>query len=243
MKKLILIFIFTICSYANESFSDFDEEFSKKEKIEIFDPLSGYNRVMTNFNDSFYTNVLNPVSTSYSETVNESVRIGISNFFNNLLFPIRFVNNLLQFKFQNSAEELGRFVVNTIWGLGGFMDPAKNELGWIEHDEDFGQTLGYWGVGEGFHVVLPFLGPSNLRDMVGLVADSYASPLSTTGSSDVQYKIPQNTTEQLAIKSVDTVNEVSLKLGQYENIKKDALDLYPFLRDIYTQNRNREIEE
>lgn len=243
MKKLILIFIFTICSYANESFSDFDEEFSKKEEVEIFDPLSGYNRVMTNFNDSFYTNILNPVSTSYSETVNESVRVGISNFFNNLLFPIRFVNNLLQFKFQNSAEELGRFVVNTIWGLGGFMDPAKNELGWIEHDEDFGQTLGYWGVGEGFHVVLPFLGPSNLRDMVGLVADSYASPLSTTGSSDVQYKIPQNTTEQLAIKSVDTVNEVSLKLGQYENIKKDALDLYPFLRDIYTQNRNREIEE
>ncbi len=258
MKSLILILFLSIFSFANENtnensfdtqnafeqFSDeFDTEFSQEKKEEVFDPLSGYNRVMTNFNDGVYEYVLSPVSTGYSNTVHENIRVGLSNFINNLLFPIRFVNNLLQFKFENSAEELGRFFVNTIWGLGGFMDPAKNELGWVEHDEDFGQTLGYWGVGEGFHIVLPFLGPSNLRDIVGLAADGYVSPVNTTGASDIQYKLPNNFYEQLGIQVGTTINTTSLRLGQYESVKKDAFDLYPFLRDIYTQRRNKQIEE
>ena len=200
MKKLIFIILISILTYTNTSanekvplsnvekkanvknefFDDFDNEFAKTEEKHPFDPLSGYNRVMTTFNDKLYINVLNPVATGYSNTLPQSFRISVSNFFDNLLFPIRFVNNLLQFKFQNCTEELGRFVVNTIWGLGGFMDPASSELGWKAHNEDFGQTLGFYGVGEGFHVVLPFLGPSNLRDMVGLVADGYVSPISTT---------------------------------------------------------------
>lgn len=258
MKSLIFILLLSIFSVANddltqnnnlndsgfEEFTDeFDSEFSKQETKEVFDPLSGYNRAMTSFNDGVYTYVLNPVATGYSNTLPETIRIGFSNFFSNLLFPVRFINNLLQFKFENSAEELGRFVVNTLWGLGGFMDPAKNELGWIEHDEDFGQTLGYWGVGEGFHVVLPILGPSNLRDIVGLAADGYISPLNTTAEDKISYKIPENFAQQAVIMTVDTVNSTSLRLGQYEALKKDALDLYPFLKDVYNQNRNRQIEE
>lgn len=247
MKKLILLIFLSIFTLANETNSsvedEFENEFSQNQIGEVFDPLSGYNRVMTSFNDTVYTNVLSPVASTYSNVVHEDIRSGLSNFFHNLAFPIRFINNLLQLKFQNSAEELGRFVVNTIWGLGGFMDVAKSELGWQEHNEDFGQTLGYWGVGEGFHIVLPFLGPSNLRDMISITADSYVSVLSTTGSSDLQYKIPQNFNEQLAIKLGDTINSTSLRLGQYETIKNDALDLYPFLRDAYSQNRKKLIEE
>lgn len=265
MKKLIFIILISIFSYANEvdfeesnssnientsseivndNFADeFDKEFAKTEEKHVFDPLSGYNRVMTNFNDKVYINVLNPVATGYSNTFPQTFRVAMSNFFDNLLFPIRFVNNLLQFKLDNCAEELGRFVVNTIWGLGGFMDPASSELGWEAHKEDFGQTLGFYGVGEGFHIVLPLLGPSNLRDMVGLVADGYVSPVSATGASDIQYKIPENIAQQLGIQVGDTINSTSLRLGQYENIKKDSLDLYPFLRDIYSQSRNKQIEE
>ena len=170
--------------------SDFDSEFTNNN-VEVFDPLSGYNRLMTNFNDKFYLNVLNPVSKSYAFVVPETARIGIDNFFNNLMFPVRFTNNLLQLKFQNSTEELGRFLVNTIWGLAGFMDVAKSELQWKEHKEDFGQTLGFYGVGDAIPVVLPLIGPSNLRDIVGLGADSYVSALSTTGDSDLNYKIPK----------------------------------------------------
>ncbi|WP_368031157.1 VacJ family lipoprotein [Arcobacter sp. s6] len=247
MKKIILLITLTIFCFAedknkNDFAHGFDLEYNKN-KIEVFDPLSGYNRLMTTFNDKIYMNVLDPAARGYEFIVPQTVRIGFDNFFKNLMFPVRFANNVLQLKFKNSAEELGRFLVNTIWGLAGFMDVAKSELKWEAHNEDFGQTLGFYGVGDGFHVVLPFLGPSNLRDIVGIGADSYVSVLSTTGSSDLNYKIPDTFLQQMGIATFNIVNTTSLKLGQYESIKKDALDLYPFLRDVYTQARKKQIEE
>ncbi len=250
MKSLIFIILITICGFANSDINkidndiekDFDSEFSSK-KEDIFDPLSGYNRLMTSFNDKVFINILNPASQGYAFIVHENIRIGIDNFFENIMFPVRFSNNLLQLKFNNANEELGRFLINTLWGLGGFMDLATSELNMKPHKEDFGQTLGFYGVGDGFHVVLPLLGPSNLRDIVGMTADSYVSPLSTTGDSDLKYKIPNNLAQQVGIKTFDVINSNSLKLGQYESLKKDALDLYPFLRDVYTQARKKQIEE
>lgn len=228
--------------FDEEEFEEFDE-ITKNTNNEIFDPLSGYNRVITSFNDKVYIHILNPIATTYSKVLPNNARVGIANFFNNLLFPINFVNNLLQLKFINASEELGRFIINTIWGLGGFMNPASEYLQLKEHKEDFGQTLGYWGIGEGFPLVLPFLGPSNLRDTLSLVGDSYINPLNSTGSGDLAYKISKNWTTSIGIKTFDIVNSTSLRLGQYENIKKDALDLYPFLRDIYSQMRKQQIKE
>ena len=247
MKNIIILFALTIFCFADEKYNDdftqdFDSEFTNNN-VEIFDPLSGYNRLMTNFNDKVYINVLNPISEGYAYVVPQTARIGVDHFFDNLMFPVRFTNNLLQLKFQNSAEELERFVVNTLWGLGGFLDPATNELKINAHKEDFGQTLGFYGVGEGFPVVLPFLGPSNVRDIVGIAGDSYISPLTVTGNEDIKYKIPNNLEQQIGIQAFDVVNSTSLKLGQYESLKKDALDLYPFLRDIYSQARKKQIEE
>ena len=228
---------------ANENdFNDFEDEFIE-EKVEVYDPLEGYNRTMTSFNDYVYINLLTPTSKTYADTLPEPLRISISNFFDNIMFPIRFTNNLLQLKFQNSAEEFLRFTINSTVGILGLFDPAKHSFGLQEHNEDFGQTLGFYGVGEGFHVVLPFLGPSNLRDMVGLASDSYLSALSNTGSSDIKYKIIDNTTQTIVVKAYSTINATSLRVGQYENLRKDALDLYPFLRDMYNQKRAREIQE
>ena len=247
MKNLILILLLINFSFANENNNDnFDEEFNSEfstKKEEIFDPLSGYNRLMTSFNDKVFINVLNPVAKGYAYVTPETMRIGINNFFENILFPVRFSNNLLQLKFKNSSEELGRFLVNTLWGLGGFMDPATKELDMKAHKEDFGQTLGFYGVGEGFPIVLPFLGPSNVRDIVGLAADSYINPLTVTGDSDLRYKIPNTFLEQVGIQTFDVINSTSLTLGEYESLRKDALDLYPFLRDIYSQARKKQIEE
>lgn len=246
MKKLILVLALVIFSFANEKNdefeNDFDSEFGGKV-TEVFDPLSGYNRLMTTFNDKVYVNVLIPVSKGYANTVPETARIGIDNFFNNLMFPVRFVNNLLQLKFQNSAEELQRFLANTLWGFAGFVDVASSDLKLKMHKEDFGQTLGFYGIGEGFHIVLPLFGPSNLRDFVGMGTDSYISVLSSFGSDNLKYKIPQNIVEHASIKTIEVVNSNSFHPDQYEIIKKDALDLYPYLRDIYTQARDREIEE
>lgn len=219
--------------------ASFADEF--KEEKNNFDPLEGYNRAMTSFNDFLYLNILNPVAKGYATILPEEARIGVSNFIHNITFPIRFINNILQLKFENASIELGRFAVNSTFGILGLMDPASNELNWEKKPEDFGQTLGYYGVGEGFHIVLPVYGPSNLRDLVGLVGDSYVSPLSDTGS--LEYKIPDRIEKTFAIKAFDTVNDTSLNLGKYENLKKDAIDLYPFLKDVYTQNREKQIKE
>lgn len=247
MKSIILVIVLSIFCFADEEGSedftqDFDSEFTNK-KIEIYDPLSGYNRVITTFNDKVYLNVLNPVARGYAYVVPETARIGVNNFFDNIMFPVRFTNNILQLKFQNSAEELGRFVVNTIWGIAGFMDVAQSELGLKAHKEDFGQTLGFYGVGDGIYIVIPLLGPSNIRDIIGMSTDSYVSVLSTTGSSDLHYKIPNNQLEEITIEVYDVVNTVSLNEGKYEAFKKDALDFYPYLRDVYTQARKKQIEE
>lgn len=206
-----------------------------------YDPLESYNRVVTSFNDYVYLNILTPTAEAYAYVVHEDVRIGISNFFHNITFPVRFINNVLQFKFENAGEELGRFVINSTAGVLGFMDPAKEYLDLNKREEDFGQTLGYYGLGEGFHLVLPFYGPSNLRDTVGMFADSYVNPLSESG--DLKYKIPDRTEKALGITLFKTINSTSLNLGQYEKLRKDAIDIYPFFKNAYTQSRENKIKE
>jgi phospholipid-binding lipoprotein MlaA len=223
--------------------TSFEEEFGDANKTAVFDPFSGYNKFMTNVNDKFYKNIADPIATGYAKILPEKARISVNNFFHNVRYPIRLANNLLQLKFKNCAEETGRFVVNTIFGLGGFFDPAKTDLGWEKHDEDLGQTLGFYGLPEGPYIVLPILGSSNLRDTVGLVGDTYISPLYSADADDICYKISQNTTQDILFGSVELINKTSLHLGEYDLIKKDALDLYAFLRDAYTQQRRQKIKE
>jgi len=227
-----------------EDTEEFEAEFEAEETSSISDPLSGYNRSMTSFNDKVITYALNPVSEAYAYIVPQPFRLGVSNFIHNINFPIRLVNNLLQLKFQNSSDEIERFIINTTVGLGGLMDPAKNhmKIPILPHNEDFGQTLGHYGIGSGFHVVLPFLGPSNVRDIVGITIDGYVSPLVNVRGLE-NYKIPDNLGQSIGIVTVHFINKNSLHLGEYESIKKDAIDLYPFLRDIYEQKRISDIAE
>jgi phospholipid-binding lipoprotein MlaA len=228
----------------HQAIDEFEDEFSAQESNDTIDPLSGYNRLMTSFNDTFFTYLLNPVSEAYAYIIPQPIRLGISNAIDNIQFPIRFANNLLQGKFQNSSDELGRFLINSTVGLGGLIDVASNYMTTPipEHDEDFGQTLGYYGVGSGFHVVLPFIGPSNIRDIAGITADAYLSPLVNVRGLE-NYKIPKNLGQSIGIYAIYMINKTSLHLGEYENLKKDAVDLYPFFRDVYEQKRNSDIAE
>lgn len=234
---IFIIFFSTSISAAQEE--NFDDEFNEAQQV--FDPLSSYNQTMTNFNDKFLMNVLKPVATTYADIVHENIRTGISNVFDNLLFPIRFVNNVLQLKFVNASQELGRFAVNSTFGLLGIMDVAE-KLDLKPHKEDFGQTLGFYGVGSGFHIVIPFFGPSNLRDIFGIATDSFVNPLSTAVVYE-PYQIPDNALQELGYRSYNLVNEYSLHIEDYEGLKRNAVDLYPFLRDIYEQRRKKLIEE
>ena len=233
----------TNTSFENEDDSDtFEDEFSSDDSKDIIDPLYTYNRAMTTFNDTAFTYILNPISEGYATITPEPIRQGVSNFIHNILFPIRFTNNVLQGKFQNSSDELERFVVNSTVGIVGIFDPASSYLNIPAHNEDFGQTLGHYGVGAGFHIVLPLLGPSNVRDSIGLVADAYLSPLVYYKGLE-KYRLPSNDVQTFAILGFDIVNKNSLHLGAYESLKKDAIDLYPFLRDFYEQKRMTDIEE
>jgi len=229
------------CVVCEDDTSEFDDEFGEEE-TEVYDPLSGYNELVTSFNDTLFIYALNPISEGYDYLLPEALRTSLSNAFHNIRFPIRFTNNILQGKFQNATDELERFVVNSTVGLAGLFDPAKTSMNISAHNEDFGQTLGYYGIGSGFHVVLPFLGPSNVRDIVGLTADGYISPLLYQKGLK-KYKIPQNYGQAIGIYTLDTINKNSLNLGAYESLKKDSIDLYPFLRDIYEQKRISDIEE
>ena len=227
-----------------EDTAEFEAEFEAEETSNISDPLSAYNRAMTSFNDKVITYALNPVSEAYAYVVPQPFRLGVSNFIHNINFPIRLVNNLLQLKFQNSSDEIERFIINTTVGLGGLMDPAKNhmKIPILPHNEDFGQTLGHYGIDSGFHIVLPFFGPSNVRDTIGITVDGYLSPLVNVRGLE-HYKIPDNLGQSIAIVTLHFINKNSLHLGEYESIKKDAIDLYPFLRDIYEQKRISDIAE
>ena len=228
----------------NDFGGDFEDEFAAEDKLDVFDPLSRYNREVTNFNDKLYFWFLKPVSKGYSYVVPEPARLSVSRFFKNILFPVRFVNNILQLKFKGAGIEFSRFCINSTVGILGLADPAKEWLALEAHPEDFGQTLGYYGVGGGFHIVLPLLGPSNLRDLAGMVPDYYADPVQLVQLVDVDMvELIDTDIDHFAFRSYDIVNSTSLHIGEYETLKNDALDLYTFLRDAYEANRKKKIEE
>jgi len=250
MRILFLILIVFSFTYAaptsNDSltnFSSFDSEFasSNKKNRDELDPFSGYNRMMTSVNDYFYLNILDPVARTYKAVLPKPLRKGMANIFDNLMFPLRFVNNLLQFKFKNSYTETQRFLLNSTIGLAGFIDIANDKFHIKQKQEDFGQTLGVYGVGSGFYIVWPILGPSNVRDTIGMIADGLANPMTYVSSR--RYNLFDNNLESISTKTLKIINFNSLHVGEYEKLRKDAIDLYPFLKNIYEQRRKKQISE
>lgn len=196
------------------------------------DPLEPFNRGVSKFNEHVDSVVLKPSATFYREKVPALARTGVSNFFSNLSDAWSGVNSLLQFKLQNAAEDLMRFSVNTVFGLGGILDPAS-EMNIDRHREDFGQTLGRWGVPAGPYVVLPLLGPSTLRDTLALPVDWQGDPLyhfTPVGERDTLY----------GLRLVD-VRANLLRAGDV--LEGAALDKYSFTRDAYLQKRRADIFE
>jgi phospholipid-binding lipoprotein MlaA len=208
------------------------DKVGEEAKSEIADPLEPFNRAMYHFNDKLYFWVLKPVAQGYGKVVPEAARVGVGNFFANLAFPIRFVNCLLQANFKGAAAELGRFTVNTLWGVGGFLDPASSEdINLSKQDEDFGQTLGTYGLGQGFFIIWPLFGPSSPRDTVGLVGDAFLTPST--------YFSPWYAGAGTRV--YDKVNDTSLKIGDYESLKEAAIDPYVAIRDAYVQYRLKKV--
>lgn len=195
------------------------------------DPLEPFNRGVYEFNDAIDHAVLKPVATAYKDATPELVRRGVGNFFNNIEDAWSFVNNVLQFKGEAAASSLMRVCVNTFMGLGGVLDVAS-EMQIERYTEDFGQTLGRWGVGAGPYVVLPFFGPSTLRDTVALPVDKTAGD-PVTKIEDIPVR---NTLWTLRL--VDNRAQL-LRAG--EVLEEVALDKYTFIRDSHLQRRRNAV--
>ena len=215
---------------------NFEDEFFEKEfetnQLEVADPLYILNKGMYHFNDKLYFWVLKPLARGYKAVTPDFFRTGVKNFFRNLTTPIRLVNCALQGKGEASGIEIARFVVNTTVGVLGLGSPADNYPSLIRPDEeDLGQTLGKYGIGNGFYIVWPVLGPSTIRDTVGRVGDWFLNP--------INYIEPPEAS--LAVWGFDKVNQTSFRIGDYEALKKAAIDPYVALRDVYIQFRTKKI--
>lgn len=196
------------------------------------DPLERLNRGTYRFNAAIDRAVLKPVATGYRNGVPRVVRTGIGNVLSHLAFPTTIVNDLLQLKLKDTAIDLGRFAINSTLGLLGLLDPASH-FGIPRNNEDFGQTLGRWGVPAGPYVVLPLLGPSTLRDAPSLLADS---------QTDLRVQLDLETEEKIALGVLTVLNERAQLLAIDPSIEA-AYDPYAFVRNVWLQRREYQVRD
>ena len=190
------------------------------------DPWESFNRSIYAFNDGFDRAIARPVARTYKNYTPDVVQTGVSNFFSNLNDLVVLINDLLQFKFEQAAQDFSRFAFNTTAGLLGLID-VSSYMGLPKHHEDFGQTLATWGAGNGPYLVLPFLGPSTVRDTTGLVADSYIDPVYSIKDNEARWSA-------IILRAIDT--RASL-LEATRLMEKSGIDPYVFMRNAYLQHR------
>lgn len=190
------------------------------------DPWENWNRKVFAFNEALDGAVLKPVAQTYRDVVPSLARSGVSNVLGNLHDVWSAANQFLQGKVQTGLEMGMRVLTNTVFGLGGLLDPAS-EMGLARRSEDFGQTLGRWGLGNGPYLVLPLFGPSTLRDTAGLVVDRRAAPST----------LPDSTAASYGVSALEVVNTRSQLLAAGQLLDQVALDKYSFMRDAYLARR------
>jgi phospholipid-binding lipoprotein MlaA len=197
------------------------------------DPLEGLNRGIYKFNDTVDKAAIKPVAGAYKAVLPSPVRSGVNNFFSNLSTVVTVINDMLQFKVDKAMDDAGRFAINTTFGVAGLIDWASMD-GIEKRNEDFGQTLGYWGIGDGAYLVLPFLGPSTIRDTAGLVVDSaFFDPIGYVDDA-------RDRNQLLLTKFIDTRAQY---LPGSDLLDEAALDPYVFVRDAYFQRRHNMIHD
>lgn len=188
------------------------------------DPFEPFNRAVYGLNEKLDDYVAQPVARRYVRWLPQEFRTGINNFLGNAGYPTVIINDFLQGKFSQGAGDTGRFLFNSTVGVAGLLDPATT-IGLEKHDEDFGQTFGKWGLGQGWFLMLPLLGPTTNRDLVGRGVGTYSEPVHYSGE-DVQYPVY----------GVSVINTRANLLG-VEGILKEQFDRYAFVRGAYLQRR------
>lgn len=201
---------------------------------EIHDPLEGMNRFIFSINQAGDTLILRPAAELYRLAVPRVGRDMVRNFLDNLETPVILANDLFQLEFERAATTSSRFIINTTLGFAGVADPATN-MGFVRHEEDFGQTLGAYGVGPGPYLMLPIFGPSTARDAVGRVADHFLDPVSQYAhNTDRDYLT-------LVRSGMSAVDSRERNIETLDDIERNSLDFYAAVRSLYLQRRAAEI--
>jgi len=219
---------------------------------EEYDPWEPVNTKVFEFNRQFDRWLLKPVARGYNAVVPDPVQIGISNLFYNMRFPSRLINNLAQGKLSGAGTEVGRFLLNSTFGIGGLVDVAKY-MDITTPEEDTGQTLGYYGVKPGPYVVLPLLPPFTLRDLVGYIGDIALNPINWMVFPIIEVDgIPSlvahhnrttSSIAQIGGRVEEVLNDRSLNLEKFQGVEEATLDLYTAVKNAYIQKRRNAIRE
>ena len=234
ITSLILFFSFNLFAAASDDVKTSSEDFETTiYEDEIYDPLEGINRAIFGFNNVADRVILEPVAKGYKK-LPPPIQSGVGNFINNLKLPLAAVNQLLQGQGKNAAESTGRFLVNSTIGILGLVDVADN-IGLEQKEEDFGQTLAIWGVGDGFYIVLPLFGPSNLRDTTGMVMTMMTDPINAYAANQGEaWAIPMRT-------AVNAIDQRSQIIDEVNALRDNSVDYYAAVRSSYYQNRKAAI--
>lgn len=216
----------------------FYEEFD--ESAGVYDPFESVNRFIFKYNDYVFSNTLQPLVDTYTAITPDIVEEGASNFFHNLRYPVRLASNLLQGRFKGAWIETGRFAINSTVGIVGILTPADDYESFAPiESEDVGQVFGAWGIGEGPYLVLPFLGPSNLRDLAGLFGDRAINPIKEPFSMIDDWDWEW----QLATSGADYTARSPQIIERYKQLKGSSIDPYSSLKNGYTQYRRGAVSE
>ena len=234
--KLILIVIIltlinfnVIASASDDVKTDSDDFETTVVEDEIYDPFEGVNRAIFSFNNAADKVILEPVAKGYKK-LPSPIQSGVGNFINNLKLPLAAVNQLLQGQGKNAIESTGRFIVNSTLGIFGLIDIA-DDIGLDQKQEDFGQTLATWGVGDGFYIVLPLFGPSNLRDTTGMVMTMMNDPINAYATTQGEsWAIPMRT-------AANAIDQRSQIIDEVNALRNNSVDYYAAVRSSYYQNR------
>ena len=236
LSSVIIILLFSNNLYgaaSDEVKTDSSDFETSKFEDEIYDPLEPFNRAIFSFNNAADKIILEPVSKGYKK-LPSPIQSGISNFLSNLRMPLVFVNQILQGQGKNASESAGRFLVNSTIGVFGLVDVA-DKIGLEEKEEDFGQTLATWGVGDGFYIVLPLFGPSNLRDTAGMILTVTTDPINAYAVNEGEaWVVPTRT----AINAVDQRSKI---IDEVNTLRDNSVDYYAAVRSSYNQNRKAAI--
>ena len=201
--------------------------------MEDYEPWEPFNEKMFSFNYKLDRYIIKPVAKVYNEIVLDGEKQAIHNAYDNVAMPRRFINSLLQGKFKGASREIARFLINSTLGVGGLADVAKYQFHLERSDEDTGQTFGYYGVGPGPYLVLPFSSPLTVRDAIGYVFDLAMDPLTY-----VLTVIPS-----VGKKTEDIINDRAINLDTFQSVEEATLDLYSAVRNAYLTRRKQQIAE